>query len=176
MSSLSLPTRVVLVQSPGCVRLLATAWTTVCRASLSFTISQSFLTLVHWVDDDIQPSHPLSPASPPPRNLTQHQGLFQWVSSSHQEAKVLELQFQHQSFQWVIRVYFLGLTGLISLLSKGLSRVFSSIESINSLVFSLLPSLWSNSHICTWLLEKHSFDYTDLYWQSDVAFNMLGFS
>ena len=54
---------------------------------------------VHWVDDAIQPSHPLSPFSPPALNLSQHQDLFQWVGSSHQVAKVLELQ--HQSFQWI---------------------------------------------------------------------------
>ena len=54
-------------------------------------------TLVHWVCDAIQPSHPLSPASPPALNLSQHQNLFQWVGSSHQVAKVLELQCQHQS-------------------------------------------------------------------------------
>ena len=82
-------------------------------------------TQVPWVGDAIQPSHPLSSASPPALNLSQHQGLFWWVSSSHQVAKVLELQ--HQSFQWNNQDWFpLGLTGLISLLSKGLSRVFFS--------------------------------------------------
>ena len=53
-------------------------------------------TQVHWVGDAIQPSHPLSPSSPSTFSLSQHQGLFQWVSSSHQVAKLLELQ--HQSF------------------------------------------------------------------------------
>ena len=57
-------------------------------------------THVHWVSDAIQPSHPLSSPSPPAFNLSQHQGLFQWVSSSHHVAKVLE--FQHQSFQWIL--------------------------------------------------------------------------
>ena len=56
-------------------------------------------THVHWVGDAIQPAHPLSSPSPPALNLSQHQGVFQWDSSSHQEAKVLELQLQHQSFQ-----------------------------------------------------------------------------
>ena len=64
-------------------------------------------THVHWVGDAIQPSHPLSSPSPPAFNLSQHQGLFQWVSSSHQVAKVLELQLQHQSFQWIFRTDFL---------------------------------------------------------------------
>ena len=63
-------------------------------------------TQVHWVDNAIQPPHPLSTPSPA-FNLSQHQGLFQWVSSSHQVAKVLELQLQHQSFQWIFRVDFL---------------------------------------------------------------------
>ena len=60
----------------------------------------------HWVSDAIQPSHPLSSPSSA-FNLSQHQGLFQWVSSSHQMAKVLELQLQHQSFQWIFRTDFL---------------------------------------------------------------------
>ena len=60
-------------------------------------------THVHWVGDAIQPSHPLSSPSPPALNLSQHQGLFKWLSSSHQVAKVLELQLQHQSFQWTPR-------------------------------------------------------------------------
>ena len=58
-------------------------------------------THVHWVGDAIQPSHPLLSPSPPVLNLSQHQGLFQWVSSLHQVVKVLEFQLQHQSFQWL---------------------------------------------------------------------------
>ena len=64
-------------------------------------------THVHWVGDAIQPSHSLSSPSPPAFNLSQHQGLFQWVSSLHQVAKVLEFQLQHQSFQWIFRTDFL---------------------------------------------------------------------
>ena len=64
-------------------------------------------THVHWVGDAIQPSHLLSSPSPPALNLSQHQGLFKWVSSSHQVAKVLEFQLQNQSFQWIIRTYFI---------------------------------------------------------------------
>ena len=63
-------------------------------------------THVHWVSDAIQPWHPLSSPSPPAFNLSQHQGLLQGVSSSHQVAKVLELQLQHQSFQWIFRTDF----------------------------------------------------------------------
>ena len=62
---------------------------------------------VHWVSYAIQPSHPLLPPSPPSFNLSQHQGLFKRVSSSHQVAKVLEFKLQHQSFQWIFRTDFL---------------------------------------------------------------------
>ena len=64
-------------------------------------------THVHWVGDAIQPSHPLSSASPPTLNRSQHQGVFQWVSSLHQVAKLLDFQLQHQSFQWTPRTDFL---------------------------------------------------------------------
>ena len=63
-------------------------------------------THVHWIDDAIQPSHPLLSPSPA-FSVAQHQGLFQWVGSWHQVAKVLELQLQHQSFQWIFRADFL---------------------------------------------------------------------
>ena len=84
-------------------------------------------THVHWVGDAIQPSHPLSSPSPTALNLSQHQGLFQWVSSSHQVARVSECQLQHRSFPMNTQDWFpLGWTGWISLQSKGLSRVFPS--------------------------------------------------
>ena len=69
-------------------------------------LSELAQTHVHWVRDAIQPSHPLSP-SPPAFSLSQHQGLLQWLSSLRQLAKVLELQLQHQSFQWIVRTDFL---------------------------------------------------------------------
>ena len=59
---------------------------------------------VHWVGDTIQPSHPLLSPSPPAFNLSQYQSFFQWVSSSHQVAKVFKLQLQHQCFQWTFRI------------------------------------------------------------------------
>ena len=96
-------------------------------------------THVHWVSDTIQPSCPLSPPSPA-FNLSQHQDLFQWVSSSHQVARVLELQLQHSSFPWLLRVP-LELTGWISLLSKGLSRAFSSTTIRKHQFFGTQPSL-----------------------------------
>ena len=66
---------------------------------LEFTQTHS-----HWADDAIQPSHPLSSPSHPAPNPSQHQGLFQWVNSSHWVAKVLEFQLQQQSFQWTPRI------------------------------------------------------------------------
>ena len=87
------------VQSLSHVRLFATPWIAARQASLSITNSWS---LHHRVGDAIQPSHPLPSPSPAP-NPSQHQGLFQWVRSLHQVAKVLQFQLQHQSFQWISR-------------------------------------------------------------------------
>ena len=118
-------------------------------------LSELAQTHVHWVGDVIQPSHPLLSPSPA-FNLSQHQGLFQWASSSHQVAKVLGLQLQHQSFQWISsdHLFPLGLTSWIFLQSKGLSRVFSSTTVQKNQFFGAKPSLWFNSHIHTWLLGK----------------------
>ena len=100
------------VQLLSPVRLFVIPWTVACQASLSITNSVFTQTHVHWVGDAIQPSHPLSSPSPSAFNLSQHQGLFKWVSSLHQAAKVLEFQLQHQSFQWIFRTDFL-LDGLV---------------------------------------------------------------
>ena len=96
---------------------------------------------VHWVGDAIQPPHPLSPPSPPALNLSQHQGLFQRVSSSHQVAKVLALQLQHQSFQWIFRTDFLEDWLVWSPCNPRDSQESSrapQFESINSFALSLL--------------------------------------
>ena len=98
---------VAVVQLPNRVQLFATSWIT---ASQGFTVLHHLLefaqTHIHWVDDAIQPFHPLLPPSPPTFNLSQHQGLFQWAGSSSQVARVLEFQLQRQSFQWIFRVDF----------------------------------------------------------------------
>ena len=90
--------------------LFATPWTAAHQTSPSFTISQFAQTHVHWVDNAI---HSLPPPSLLTLNLSQHQGLFQWVNFSHQVAKVLEFQLQNQSFQWTPRTDLLqdGLVG-----------------------------------------------------------------
>ena len=69
--------------------------------------TETHVTHVHRVSDAIQPSHPMLSPSPSAFNLSQHQGLFRWVGSLHQVAEVLELQLQHQSFQWIFRVDFI---------------------------------------------------------------------
>ena len=100
-------------------------------------------THVHWVGDAVQPSHPLSSRSPPAPNPSQHQGLYQWVNSSHQVAKVLEFQLPHQSFQWTPRTDLLkdGLVGFpCSPRDSQESSPTPQFRSINSLVLSFLYS------------------------------------
>ena len=113
-------------------------------------------THVHRVGDAIQPSHPLSPPSPPVVNLSQYQGLFQWVSSSHQVARILEYQLQHQSFQWIFRISFrmdwLDLLAvqwtLVSLLQQFKSISSSALSPFYSPTLTSIHEYWKN----------HSFD------------------
>ena len=109
-------------------------------------------THVHLVGDAIQPSHPLSSPSPPAFYLSQHQGVFQWVSSSNEVAKGLEFQLQHQPFQWIFRTDFLWDKLVGSSCSPRDSRESSPIPKHQ--FFGAQLSLQSNSHIHTWLLEK----------------------
>ena len=95
------------VHSLSCVRLFATQWTAHSRLPWPSPSPELAQTHVHWVSGAIQPSHPLSPSSPFCFSLSQHQGVFQWVGSSHQVAQVLELQLHNQFFQWIFRVDFL---------------------------------------------------------------------
>ena len=112
-------------------------------------------TNVHWVGDTIQPPHPLLSPSPFAFNLSQHQGLFQWVGSSHQVVKLLELQLQQQSFQWIFRVDFLYDWLVGSPFCPRDSQESSPAPQFEKhQFFNAQPSFWSNSHICTWLLEK----------------------
>ena len=111
-------------------------------------------THVHRVSDAIQPSHTLSSPSLPALHLSQHQGLFQRVSSSHQMAKILELQLQDQSFQCY--------SGLISFRMDwmdlpAVQRTLKSLLQYHSskhYFFGAQLSLWSNYHIHIWPLEK----------------------
>ena len=140
------------VQSLSCVWLLVTPWTAARQASLSINhLLELAQTYVHWVGDAIQLSHPLSSLSPPAFNLSQHQGLFpvsrlfasggQSIGASA-SASVLLMNIQ----DWFPLVW----TGLISLLFKGLSRVFSNTTVQKHQFFSVQLYLWFNSHIHTW--------------------------
>ena len=117
-------------------------------------LPESTQTHVHRVGDAIQPSHPLSFPSPPTLNLSQHQSLFKWVSSSHQVAKVLEFQLQHQSYQWTSRTDLLqnGLVG--SLCSPRDSQESSPTSQFKRINFSAL-------RFCIVQLS-HPFTTTDL--------------
>src|SRR5574337_666506 len=127
-------------------------------------------THVHRVSDAIQPSHPLSSPSPPALNPSQHQSLFQSVSSSHEVAKVLEFQLQHHSFQRNPRADLLqnGLVGSpCSPRDSQESSPTPQFKSISSSALSLLhsPTLTSiHDH-----RKNHSLDQTNLCWQSNVS-------
>ena len=122
-------------------------------------VLESTQTHVHWVNYAIQPSHPLSSPSSPALNLSQHQGFFQWVSSLHQVAKVLEFQLQYQSFQRTPRTDLLkdGLVG--SPCNPRHSQESSptlQFKSINSSALSFLYSPTLTSIHDYW--KNHSLD------------------
>ena len=137
-------------------------------STLGFPVHHQLLelaqTLVCWVSDAIQPSNPLLSSSPPPFSFSQHQGLFNWVSSSHQVAEVLELQLRHPKliqkfFQSMLRVDFLQDWLVWSPYSPRDSQESSPtphFKSINSSMLSLLydPTLTSTHNY--W--KNYSFD------------------
>ena len=103
---LSSPPSFVVIQLLSQVQLFFTPWTAAHQSSLVLHYLLEFAqTHVHSVNDAIQPSYPLSPASPPALNFSQHQGLFRGVNTSHQVVKIFELQ--HQYFQRIFRASFL---------------------------------------------------------------------
>ena len=115
-------------------------------------------THVHGVSDAIKPSHPLSSLSPPAPNPSQHQGLFKWVNSLHEVAKVLEFQLQHHSFQWTPRTDLLDwLVGSpCSPRDSQESSPTPQFKSINSSAFSFLHSPILTSIHDHW--KNHSLD------------------
>ena len=128
-------------QSLSCVRLCHPMDCSTPGFPVHHQLLELAQTHVHQVGDDLQPSYPLSSPSPPIFNLSQHPGLFQWVSSLHQMAKVLELSFSISPSNEYSGLISLGLTGLISLQSKGLSRVFSNTTDQKHQFFSSQLSL-----------------------------------
>ena len=134
-------------------------------------------THAHQVGDAIQPSHPLSSPSPPAPNPSQHQGLFQQVNSSHEVAKVLEFQLQHQSFQRTPRTYLLqdGLVGSpCSPRDSQESSPTPQFKSINFLVLSFLHSPTLTAIHDHW--RNHSLDQMDVGWQSNFSASQLQIS
>ena len=127
-------------------------------------------THVRQVNDVIQPSHALSSLSPPAFNLSQHQGLFQWVSSSHQVAKVIGASASTSVLLMNIQDWFpLELTVWISLQSKGTQESSPTLQfkSTNYLVLSFLYGPTLTSIRDYW--KNHSFDYMALLEQSNVS-------
>ena len=108
----------------------------------------------HCISDAVQPSHPLMPSSPSALSLSQHQGLFQWIGCSHQVTKILELKLASVLPMNIQGWFPLRLTGLIFLLSKGLSGVFSSTTVWRCQFSDALPSLWSSSNNHMWPLGR----------------------
>ena len=110
-------------------------------------------THVHGVGDAIQPSHPLLPPFPPVLNLSQHQGLYNSVSSSHRVTKIGASALA-SGFQWIFRIDLLQYWLVGSPCSPKDFKEFSSTTIQKHQFYGAQPSLWPNSHIHTWLLEK----------------------
>ena len=108
------------------------------RLPVHHQLPESTQTHVHWIGDAFQPFYPLSSPSPSALNLSQHQGLFQWVSSLHQVAKVLEFQLQHPSFQWTPRADLFRMDWLDLLAVQG---TLTSLLQHHSLKASILQRL-----------------------------------
>ena len=145
---------IVVFQFYSPVWFFVTLWTAAHQALLSLTMSWS-LTKLMFIAMMMPSSHLILTPSSSVLNLYQHQGIFRWVSCLHQMTKILDFQLQHQSFLWVFRVDFpLSLIGLISLLSKGLSGVFSSTIVQRRQFFGAPPSLPSSSHNHKWSLRR----------------------
>ena len=147
-----IPYTVVVVQSLSCVWLLVTPWTAACQASLSFTIFQSLLKFMSI--ESVMPSNHLSSAVPLSSCLQSFPAsgsfLMSWLFASGGQNSSLITILLINIQDW----FPLGWTCLISLQSKELSRVFSNTTAQKHQFFSIQPSLWFNSHIHTWLLEK----------------------
>ena len=127
-------------------------------------------TQIHWVSDAIQPSHSLLPSSPLAFSLSQHHGLFRWVGSSYQVAKVLELQLQHQSFHEYSALISFMIDWFDLLIVEGTLKNLlqhHSSKASNSLVLSLLYGTTLTSVHDYW--KNHSFDYMDLCQQNPVS-------
>ena len=148
-------TCVAIVQSLSCVQLFATPWTAACQASLSFTVSVSLLK--HMSTESVMPCNDLILCRPLSSCSQSFPGLGSFLISQLFASGGQSLGASAPALvrpMNVQRWFPLELTGLISSLSKGLSRVYSSITVWKHQFFNTQPSLWSTSHIHTWLLGK----------------------
>jgi len=128
-------------------------------------------THVQWVSDAIQPFHPLSSPSPLALNLSQHQGLFQWVGSAYHVVKVLELQLQPQAFQWIFKVDFLYDWLVCSPCCPRNSQESSPAPQFESIIPSALSLLYGPTLTSIYdYWKNHSFNYMDLV--MSLLFNM----
>ena len=125
-------------------------------------------THVHWVSDAIQPSHPLSSPSHPAFNLSQHQGLFKWVSSLHPWPKYWSFSFSISSSNEYSGLISFRIDWLDLLAVQGTLKSLLQHHSSKRQFFGAQILLWSNSHIHTWPLEK-PWLWLDLSWQSNVS-------
>ena len=134
-------------------------------------------THVPWASDAIQLSHHLSSPSPPPFNLSQHRGPFQWVSSLHQVAKELQFQLQHQSFQWIFKTDFLEDGLVVSSCSPRDSQESSSTPQLRSIYSSAFSFLYGPTLFMVSIHDyqkSHSFGKTDFVGRvMSLLFNML---
>ena len=140
------------VQLLSHIWLFATPRIAARQASLSITNSRSWLKLVSI--ESVMPSRPLSSPSPPAPNPSQHQDLFQWVSSSHQVAKDWSFSFYISPSNEYSGLISFRIDWFDSFYTKGLSRVFPNTTVQKHLFFGAQLSLWPNSHIHALLLEK----------------------
>ena len=177
-----LPSSLKLSKLDLCISLVSQSCLTLCDPvdcstpgfPVHHQLSELAQTHVHRVGDAIQPSHPLSSPSPPAFNLSQHPGLFKWVSSSHEVAKVLEFQLQHHSLQRNPRAELLqnGLVGSpCSPRDSQESSPTPQFKSINSPALSFLHSPTLTSIHDHW--KNHSLDYTFVGKVMSLLFNML---
>ena len=137
------------IQLLSCVRLCNPMDCSTPGFPIHHQLQEPTQTHVQPVDDTIQPFYPLSSPSLPAFNLSHNQGLFQWVSSSHQVTKVLEFQLQHQSFQWIFRTNFpMAIYFTYGTTASFYTRLweFSSLFSIETSIF-----------ICIMIFAKFTF-------------------
>ena len=144
---------VISVQFSSVIQLCPTLCNPMDHSTLGLPVHHQLLefiqTHIHWVGDTIQPSHPLPSPSPPTFNLSQHQGLFKWVSSSRQVSKVLEFQLQYQSFQWTLRTDFLRMDWLDLLaVQRTLKSLLQHHSSTASILWCLVFFIDQLSHPC----------------------------